>query len=108
MSAFGRGRADYLDLGSWNAVCFQCGRKRKAHTMVKNWQGYWVCREHNEPRQVQDFVRNVPDVVTAPWAQPPADVFAPLCSPNGQSAVPGEMEPGCIVPGWLSPMYINP
>lgn len=70
------GRADYLELGSWNAVCYECGRKRKASMLVKHWQGYYVCPEHNEPRQPQDFVRSVPDVQTPPWTQPAADVFA--------------------------------
>ena len=70
------GRADYLELGDWNAVCYECGRKRKASTLVRHWQGYYVCPEHNEPRQPQDFVRSVPDNQTPPWAQPmPADIF---------------------------------
>ena len=70
-------RADYLALGDYNCVCYECGRKRKASTMKRHWQGYWVCPEHWEPRQTQDFVRNVPDVITPPWAQPmPADTFA--------------------------------
>lgn len=72
------GRADYLEIGDWNCVCYQCGRKRKASKMRKHWQGYWVCPEHWEPRQTQDFVRNIPDVMTPPWAQPmPADHFLP-------------------------------
>ena len=71
------GRADYLELGDWNAVCYQCGRKRKASTLVQNWQGFYVCPVHNEPRQPQDFVRSVPDNQTPPWVQPmPADTFA--------------------------------
>ena len=71
------GRADYLLLGDWNAVCEMCGRKRKASMLVKNWQGGWRCPEHNEPRQPQDFVRATPDTQTPPWAQPmPADSFA--------------------------------
>ena len=70
------GRADYLALGDHNAVCYECGRKRKASELKKHWQGYWVCPEHWEPRQPQDFVRSVPDVITPPWTQPmPADVF---------------------------------
>lgn len=64
------GKADFLKLGDWNAVCYQCGFKRKASYLVKNWQGYYVCPEHNEPRQPQDFVRAVPDVQTPPWTQP--------------------------------------
>lgn len=70
------GRADYLALGDWNVQCFQCGFKRKASTMQRNWQGYYVCPEHNEPRQMQDFVRATPDFQTPPWVQPmPAAVY---------------------------------
>lgn len=79
------GRADYLELGDWNAVCYECGRKRKASTLVKHWQGYYVCPEHWEPRQSQDFVRNVQDVQTVPWAQPVSDTFgitAFFCTEN--------------------------
>jgi len=68
------GKADYLALGDWNVVCFQCGRKRKASETVRNWQGYYVCPEHNEPRHPQDFVRGVPDNQTPPWVQPAPSV----------------------------------
>ena len=98
------GRADYLALGDWNTVCYQCGRKRKASTLLRHWQGYFVCKEHWEPRQTQDFVRNVPDNQTAPWAQPmPADVFGLTCTPEGSSDIPGLAIPGCVIPGFISP-----
>jgi len=64
------GRADYLNLGDWNTQCFQCGKKMKASQAVRNWQGYYVHPEHNEPRQTQDFVRGVPDNQIPPWVQP--------------------------------------
>lgn len=64
---------DYLELGSWNALCSMCGRKRKASELVKNWQGMYRCPEHNEARHPQDFVRAVPDVQTPPWVQPQPD-----------------------------------
>lgn len=71
-----KGRADYLALGDWNTVCYECGRKRKASTLKRHWQGYYVCPEHWEARHPQDFVRGVQDIVTPPWAQPmPADQF---------------------------------
>lgn len=70
-----KGQADYFAEGDWNATCFQCGRKRKASQMVKNWQNYWVCPEHNEPRHPQDFVRGVPETQTPPWVQPQSDSF---------------------------------
>jgi hypothetical protein len=70
------GRADYYEFGGYNAVCYECGRKRKASTLKKTWQGYFVCPEHWEPRQPQDFVRVIPDIITPPWAQPmPQDHF---------------------------------
>lgn len=72
----GIGRADFFAMGDWNAVCYECGRKRKGTTLKKHWQGYYVCEQHWEPRQPQDFVRNIPDVITPPWAQPmPGDSF---------------------------------
>jgi hypothetical protein len=102
------GRADFYQPGDWNAVCFECGRKKKASQMKRHWQGYYLCPEHWEVRQPQDFVRGVADPQALPWSQPmPGDTFGRMCTPNGVSAVPGSMEPGCIVPGYLSPMY-NP
>lgn len=71
-----KGPQDFLKLGDWNAVCYQCGFKRKASYLVTNWQGYKVCPEHNEPRQPQDFVRGVPDTQMPPWTQPrPTAIF---------------------------------
>ena len=101
------GRADYLELGSWNVVCYQCGRKRKASYMRRHWQGYWVCPEHWEPRQAQDFVRGMPDKQTPPWVQPmPADSFVSICTPNGRSGIAGEGVPGCMIPAYVAPGYI--
>ncbi len=63
------GRADFLRLGDWNTVCYQCGFKRKGSDLVRNWQGYYVCPEHNEPRHPQDFVKGVPDNQRPPFVQ---------------------------------------
>ena len=63
------GKADHLELGQWNATCYQCGFKRKSGQLEKNWQGFYVCPEHNEPRQAQDFARAVPDNQIPPWVQ---------------------------------------
>lgn len=93
MSGDAHGRADFLRLGDWNCVCFECGRKRKASTMQKHWTGYWVCQEHWEARQPQDFVRGVPDVQTPPWTQPmPADVFVASGVPNFPPYIPSTAE----------------
>jgi len=78
-SPYGKGRADFLSLGDWNTVCYECGRKRKASTLRRHWQGYYVCPEHWEPRHPQDFVRGIQDIQTPPWTQPmPAWTFIPL------------------------------
>jgi len=103
-SPYGKGRADYLALGDWNAVCYECGRKRKASTMKKHWQGYYVCPEHWEPRQPQDFVRGVQDIQTPPWTQPmPADQFVSFCTLEGQSSAVGLAVAGCMVAGRALP-----
>ncbi len=99
------GRADYLALGDWNTVCYQCGRKRKASTMLRHWQGYYVCPEHWEARQPQDFVRSIPDVQTAPWQQPPSQIFAPMCSPNTITAIIDYATIDCMIIDFISPMF---
>jgi hypothetical protein len=103
------GRADYLELGDYNAVCYECGRKRKASTLRRHWQGYYVCPEHWEPRQPQDFVRSVPDVITPPWTQPPSDRFIDVvpgaCTPNGRTAWPHYAIPNCVIPNFVDPSH---
>jgi hypothetical protein len=94
----GRGEADFWQGGDWNAVCYECGRKRKASTLKRHWQGYYVCPEHWEPRQPQDFVRGVQDVITPPWAQPQNDTFTAVCTLDGISATPELAMPGCMIP----------
>ncbi len=78
----GKGSYDYLAIGDWNVVCYECGRKRKASGMRRHWQGYYVCPEHWETRQPQDFVRGTADVQTPPWTQAmPANLFVPFNEP---------------------------
>jgi len=103
------GRADFFADGDWNTVCYQCGRKRKASTMKKHWQGYWVCPEHWEPREAQDFVRNVPDVITAPWVQPmPADAFRAFCTPEGMTGIADYAVADCWLVEYISPFLDLP
>lgn len=102
-----KGPADFLDLGTWNFRCFRCGRKIKANEARKNWQGFYTCDPCYEPRQPQDFVRGVQEKTAAEFVNNPADDFQEFCTPNGTSAVPARAEPGCAIPGYLSPAY-NP
>ena len=100
------GRADHLVLGDWNAVCFECGRKRKASQLKKHWQGYYVCPEHWEPRQPQDFVRALPDRQTPPWTQPmPADAFVAICTPGGITAIANYATSDCVISDYVHPMF---
>lgn len=94
------GQADYLALGDHNAVCYECGAKFKFSQLRKHWQGYYVCPQHWEPRQPQDFVRGVPDnqtvAVSQPW--PAVDTFIGICTINGSSAIPSYATPACMIP----------
>lgn len=107
MSNQGKGYADYLELGDWNATCFECGRKGKASKMLKHWQGYYVHPEHYETRHPQDFVRSMPDHQTVEWSQPPSSELIYFCSFNGRTAIAGFGIAGCAIAGYISPMF-NP
>jgi len=91
-------RRDFFGPGDWNAICSMCGRKRKASSMVRNWQGMYRCREHNENRHPQDFVQGVQEHITPPWTQPPKDIEIYFCSLEGLSAIPDYAMPDCMIP----------
>lgn len=100
MSYPAKGKADYLALGDWNCVCYDCGRKFKASQMRRNWQGFWECPEHWTPRQPQDFVRGVPDNPTPPWTQPmPANVFVYVCDIESMQPIADIAVAECAVAG---------
>ena len=100
------GRADFLKLGDWNAICDRCGRKFKASQLRKTWQGFMVCRRDFEERQPQDFVKGVPDIQAPPWTRPPSgDIFVIFCTPNSRTALPGYATAGCAIPGYISPGF---
>jgi len=64
-------QSDYWRGGDWNAYCARCGEKAKASQLIKEWQGYFVCRSCHEPRQPQDFVRSIREFPDVPWVQNP-------------------------------------
>lgn len=49
--------------------------------------GLYRCPEHNDVRQPQDFVRNVKDDMSVPWAQQPQIAFTSFCTINTQVAL---------------------
>lgn len=82
-----KGHADFLQLGDWNATCSLCGFKFKASELRKHWQGQYRCQKCWEPRHPQDYVKGIPDDMSVPWSQPPADFFIPM--PPGLYGGPG-------------------
>jgi hypothetical protein len=103
-----RGSADNLVLGDWNVSCSMCGHKRKASTLVKNWQGMWRCPEHNEPRHPQEYVRAVPDIQTPPWTQPdPAPTFVAMCTPNDTTDLADFAAADCAICDYVALLF-NP
>lgn len=66
---------NYFVLGEFNAVCFECGAKKKSGQLVRHWKGYYVCPQHNEPRHPQDYVAAPRPPSTPPYTQPPSDLF---------------------------------
>jgi len=99
------GEADYLALGDWNSNCSMCGRKAKASSLVRNWQGMWRCPDHNEPRHPQDYVRGIPENQTPPWTQIAGVSFVAVCSFDDRTAFPHRAIPGCVEPGFISPFF---
>ena len=72
---------NWLDLGNYNAICDSCGRKFKASTMKKRWDGLFVCPEDFEPRhpQLSLRVRGDKQTVPIPRPDPEQDTFLEFC-----------------------------
>lgn len=55
----------------YNAICDECGFKRKAKDIKKRWDGLMVCGDTCwEPRHSLDFYRPRNDVHKLPWTRP--------------------------------------
>lgn len=60
--------------GDWNAIDDRFGRKAKASTMSRQWDGFMTANP--EKRHEQDFLRSRPERIRTPWNRPePDDVF---------------------------------
>lgn len=99
------GSADYLKLGSWNARCDRCGAKRKGDELQKTWDGLWVCPEHWEPRQSQDFVRSVEEHPAPPFVRNPPDVVIGICGPSGRTSIADISVADCWIAEFIDPAY---
>lgn len=61
---------NHLILGDWNALCDSCGRKFKASSLQKRWDGLIVCKEDWEQRHPQDLLRVQREQISVPWSRP--------------------------------------
>lgn len=74
-------RKTWWKSGDWNALCDQCGFKRKSEELIKRWDGLMVCRPTVKPgcwelRHPQELIRPIPDMQPLPWTRPePEDQF---------------------------------
>lgn len=97
--------ADYLKLGSWNVRCDRCGKKLKGDEARKTWDGLWVCPQHWEPRQPQDFVRSVREDPTPPFVRNPPDVYINICGPSGRTSIAESAVATCWIAEFIDPAY---
>ena len=72
---------NYLKLGDWNAICDSCGRKFKASTMRKRWDGLFVCKEDFEYKHPQLSLKVHSDKQSVPITRPEPiqDTFIRTC-----------------------------
>lgn len=99
------GKADYLKLGSWNALCDRCGKKFKGDELRKTWDGLFTCAKCWEPRQAQDFVRGVVEHPEPPFVRKPPDVFLGSCGPAGRTSIADVCVAECWIAEFIDPAY---
>ena len=94
---------NWLKLGDWNAVCDSCGRKFKASTMRKRWDGMFVCKEDWEVKhpQLSLKVRGDKQYVPDPRPEPTQDTFITFCTFEGTTSISGVGIAGCMISGKL-------
>ena len=102
---------NWLNLGDYNCVCDSCGRKFKASTMRKRWDGLLVCKEDYEPRhpQLSLKVHGDKQTVPIPRPEPVVDIFLPYCDLWSSSPMADFGVADCAVTGGNTsiPVLIN-
>jgi len=97
---------NHLILGDWNALCDSCGRKFKASSLLKRWDGLMVCKQDYEVRHPQDFLRVQREKIAVPFSRPypSSDTYVGgICTVPGLTAIPGYMMAGCSIPSRTGP-----
>lgn len=54
----------------YNAICDICGFKKKNTELFKRWDGFMVCKEDWETRNLADFYDTPNDTHLLPWTRP--------------------------------------
>lgn len=96
---------NWLKLGDYNAICDSCGRKYKATTMKKRWDGLFVCPDDYEIRHPQLSLKVRGDKMVVPIPRPdqePATFLAYLCSVNESNARADMASADCARVGFLT------
>lgn len=96
---------NWLKLGDYNAICDSCGRKYKASSMLKRWDGLFVCKEDFEIKHPQLSLRVYADKQIVPIPRPDVieDVFIRSCDIVNSQGIAGIGVSGCMVPGKIAP-----
>ncbi len=91
---------------SYNAVCDSCGFVFKASQLIKRWDGYMVCKDDWEPRNILDFYRPLNDHHQLPFTRPDGDGIdvspsGPYCTDVKKQAKAGVGTAGCMTAGFI-------
>jgi hypothetical protein len=101
---------NHLLLGNWNALCDSCGRKFKATSLKKRWDGLMVCAEDWEQRHPQDLLRVQKEKIAVPFSRPyPAqDTFTSyICSVYETNCLADQASADCARVGFNAPAAAN-
>lgn len=52
---------NYYKQGTWNIVCYVCGKKYKADEVKRRWDDVYVCKKDYERRHDQELLRVEPE-----------------------------------------------
>lgn len=54
----------------YKVVCDVCGREFKSYELRKRWDGFMVCKDDFEQRNILDFYQVKDDTHQLPWTRP--------------------------------------
>ncbi len=96
---------NWLKLGDYNSICDSCGRKFKASSMLKRWDGLFVCKEDYEIKHPQLSLRVHGDKQSVPIPRPDTiqDTFINSCNIINSQGLSGTSVAGCAISGGVAP-----